>query len=143
MAQTRGIVSNGLMKRTEVKIPVRQPLLSASINADLHDTYLVEIQEELNVKNVIIDKTLTEGVLLDTTMTDELIQEGDTRKLIRAVQEARKIKNLTPKDVVKLTVSREVSKEIETICNVTINVDEIFISDTSVLFTDGKVYYSL
>lgn len=143
MNQTRDIVSNGLMKRIEVKIPVRQPLASASINTNLEKEYLVQISEELNVKEVLVDVALTEGVMLDTEITEALKNEGDTRKLIRAVQEARKIKNLTPKDIVELTVSRSVSKEVESVCSVTIKVDELFISDTSVDFTDGKVYYSL
>jgi isoleucyl-tRNA synthetase len=143
MKQTREIVSNGLMKRTEAKIPVRQPLQSASINTTLHEAYLLQIEDELNVKEVIIDTTLSEGVFLDTEITDNLKTEGDMRKLIRAVQDARKAKNLTPKDIVLLTVSRAVSAEVESTCNVTVKVDELFISDTSVEFTDGKVYYSL
>ncbi len=143
MKEVRDIVSNGLMKRTEAKIPVRQPLASASINAELSEAYLLQIREELNIKEVIIDTSLTEGVYLDTELTDALIKEGDMRKLIRAVQDARKAKNLTPKDVVTLTVSREVSKEVEDTCNVTVKVDELYVGDSSVEFATGKVYYSL
>ena len=146
MAKIRETVSVGLMKRIEVKIPVRQPLTSASTSilvGVFEDGYLTQVKEELNIKNIIIVPSLKERLILDTTMTDELKSEGDTRKLIRAVQEARKIKNLTPKDVVPLTVSCVVSKDVENVCNVTITVDTDFTSETSVDFTDGKVFYSL
>jgi DNA polymerase III delta prime subunit len=64
--------------------------------------------DELNVKEVIINESQIEDVSLDTTLTEALKQEGDMRKLIRAVQDMRKEKGLqTNEEIVLLVSSKE------------------------------------
>jgi isoleucyl-tRNA synthetase len=105
MKEVRDLVSLGLMKRTENKINVKQPLLSVSFNKVVAKEYFDLIADELNVKEVIVTLNQVEDVVLDTTITKELEQEGDVRKLIRAVQDMRKEKGLQPSDEVKLVIS--------------------------------------
>ena len=67
----------------------------------------------MNVKEVIVDSTISSDVVLDTVVTDELRREGVARDLIRAIQEARKEKGLTVGDKVMLLLdSDEKGKEL-------------------------------
>ncbi|KKW13033.1 MAG: Isoleucine-tRNA ligase [Parcubacteria group bacterium GW2011_GWA2_49_9] len=93
MEEVRKIVSLALEARAKVNIKVRQPLqklkvksLKLKVNSEL--TKLIE--EEVNVKEVVIDQTIQTEVELDTTMTPELREEGMFRELVRFVQEMRK-----------------------------------------------------
>lgn len=106
MTLTRKIVELGLAKRKEKQIKVRQPLSLLTIESgadELSDKLIRLIKDELNVKNVIINKnpkTLktheieTEGripvVYLDTAITSELKAEGQAREIIRKIQDERK-----------------------------------------------------
>ena len=105
MKDVREAVSLGLMKRTEYKLNVKQPLLSVTFKKTIKAKYFELITDELNVKNVFIDETQEFDVVLDTTITAELQQEGDVRKLIRAVQDMRKEKGLQPQDEITLVLS--------------------------------------
>lgn len=105
MKDVRDMVSLGLMKRTESKINVKQPLLSVTFKKSVDKKYFDLICDELNVKEVIIDQSQESEVVLDITITEELQQEGDVRKLIRVVQDLRKEKGLQPADEITLTVS--------------------------------------
>lgn len=105
MELTRKIVELGLAKRAETGIKVRQPLSSLLItHYSLPDEYLDLIKEELNIKNVIFgkDENGELKVELDTTITDELKQEGIVRELVRAINNLRKEMNLTIPDKVML-----------------------------------------
>jgi isoleucyl-tRNA synthetase len=104
MEKVREVVSLGLMIRTKEGISVRQPLVSLTTNILIDTAYFDLIKDEVNVKEVHIDTTSTETIKLDTTLTDELVREGDVRNLIRAVQDMRKTMNLSPKDVITLTL---------------------------------------
>ena len=102
MSVVREVVSLGHAQRKEVNIPVRQPLgrLTAHVTGDtLSDELLQLIKDELNVKE--IDWSVAEGaettVELDTTLTEELEEEGKVRDLARQIQEERK-KMGTPLD---------------------------------------------
>jgi isoleucyl-tRNA synthetase len=105
MKDVREMVSLGLMKRTEHKLNVKQPLLSVTFKKTLAARYFDLIIDELNVKNVFIDEAQVADVILDTTITEALQQEGDVRKLIRAVQDMRKEKGLQPSDEIMLVLS--------------------------------------
>ena len=68
---------------------------------------LAILADEVNVKTVLTDTTIGkegEQVALDTTLTPELIEEGELRDLIREVQELRKTNGLMPKDKAILAV---------------------------------------
>ena len=116
MEQVRNIVSYGLQVRQKSEIKVRQPLKSFKIKSvDLENEYLEIIKDELNVKEVTIDNNLESEGVLDLTITPELQKEGNVRELIRAVQDLRKQKGLSPSDKVELFVETdEVGKEFVT-----------------------------
>lgn len=110
MAKTREIITAGLaerMKKTEseAQIKVRQPLAKLIYAGEkLDDFYEQIIMEEVNVKSV----EHGEALVLDKTLTPELLEEGKIRELIRFVQAARKKAELNVDDRIKLMVSMEV-----------------------------------
>lgn len=110
MAKTREIITAGLAERmkkteTEVQIKVRQPLAKLVYAGEkLDDFYEQIIMEEVNVKSV----EHGEALVLDKTLTPELLEEGEIRELIRFVQAARKKAGLNVDDRIRLMVSMEV-----------------------------------
>ncbi len=91
MKVIRELVTIGLQKRAEAKIKVRQPLGESRIkNQELGEDFLEIICEELNVKRVTVDVSVSEDIVLNTEITPELQQEGEAREIIRAIQEGRK-----------------------------------------------------
>lgn len=106
MSKTRRIVTLGLEARQKAGMKVRQPLAELKVK-DLHlDPEFIDlIQEELNVKFVSHDEKITEDVMLDTVLTEELKNEGIYRELVRTIQDTRKKQNLTPSDSIILTIS--------------------------------------
>lgn len=91
MKKVRDVISEGLQQRALNKIKVRQPLAGATIKHKIVNAELVEImQEELNVKSVVVLEAQEENILLDITITPELKLEGTARELVRAIQEMRK-----------------------------------------------------
>lgn len=124
MEETRSLVSLALMKRTESKIPVRQPLSTLTIPTELPDEYLDIVKEEVNVKEIIRGGKDTEPVL-DTVITDALRTEGDLRNFMRAVQDVRKEQGRSPKDVVTILTSYEVPESLKGDLMKTCNIGEI------------------
>ena len=110
MTKTREIITAGLaerMKKTEseAQIKVRQPLAKLIYAGEkLDDFYEQIIMEEVNVKSV----EHGEALVLDKTLTPELLEEGKIRELIRFVQAARKKAGLNVDDRIRLMVSMEV-----------------------------------
>lgn len=104
---TRKIVEQGLAKRAEAGLKVRQPLVQATVKgAHLSQEYVELIKDELNVKQVEFDKAgETIQVELDTALTPELKQEGLLREIVRTVNQMRKKMNLTIKDKITLEYS--------------------------------------
>jgi len=98
MKKVRDVVSKGLDVRVKNAIKVRQPLSALTTGIKIEDAYLSLIQDEVNVKEIVFDANLGDGVVIDLAITPELKREGDTRELIRAVQDLRKNTGLTPKD---------------------------------------------
>lgn len=108
MKLTREIVSLGLKARDEAKIPLKQPLSKLIvINATLDKKYLDLIAEEMNVKEVKLEKGKELKVELDTNITPELEAEGFAREISRAVQSERKKYGLVKENLIELNISCE------------------------------------
>ncbi|MFZ2150071.1 MAG: class I tRNA ligase family protein [Minisyncoccia bacterium] len=106
MDEVRKIVTLGLEARQKTGIKVRQPLASIKVKfGKLGAEYLELIKEELNVKEIIFDDSISEEVLLDIRIDEELKAEGSYRELVRALQDMRKKSGLTPSDVIALTIA--------------------------------------
>jgi len=107
MEEVRKIVSLALEARAKANIKVRQPLSSLKLKSkilNLKSDFLVLIADEVNVKQVEFDGAIEGEVLLDANITPELKEEGDTRDLIRAIQEFRKEQKLNPNERANLVV---------------------------------------
>ncbi len=104
MFVARAIVSEALEIRDSAGIKVRQPLARLHVpeSSRLSSEYLALIAEEVNVKEVA---AVGETVVLDTTMSDELREEGVVRDALRLVQAARKEAKLNPKDHADLMIN--------------------------------------
>ena len=100
MGIERNLVSIALQQRSDNKIKVRQPLSNIRVNflelekvkeekPELFEEFKNIFMRELNIKEVIFDSTI-ETVEINTTLTPELKLEGDSREIIRAIQEGRK-----------------------------------------------------
>ncbi len=108
MEEVRKIVSLGLEARQKVKIQVRQPLRELKVKSlKLKNEFLELIKDELNVKEVVFDDSISSAVELDINITEALKAEGDYREFVRGVQDMRKKIGLTPSDVISLTISTD------------------------------------
>jgi isoleucyl-tRNA synthetase len=111
MQKVRDVVSDALEVRKREGVKVRQPLATLFVNVEdsVHvsdKVYVGLIKDEVNVKEIVVDKSKTEnGVRLDLNLTDELRREGQVREFLRAVQDARKAKGLSPDDMATLVVA--------------------------------------
>jgi isoleucyl-tRNA synthetase len=147
MKLVREAVSLGLMKRTEEKVNVKQPLLSVSFKKNISSVYFELIKDELNVKNVFVHEEQGEDAVLDSTITEELQKEGDMRKLIRAIQDARKTKGLVHSDEVSLTVSSFTHLGDTSLLLSTCKIKEIkedkSVNDNSLELSSGVLYFVL
>jgi isoleucyl-tRNA synthetase len=117
MSQVRKIVKNGLQLRQKSGIPVRQPLSKLSIvkSIELSSEYEEIIKDELNIKEIDFIEGSSEGIYLDTNITEELKQEGICREFIRAIQDIRKKMGLNPLNSVLIRI--ENTKEVEDLIN--------------------------
>mgnify|MGYP000020591039 CR=1 FL=1 len=106
MIFVREVVEMGHAKRKAEGIKVRQPLRELKVrNVDLklEDELLDLIKDELNVKEVAIEKGRGElSVDLDTLITEELKEEGEARDIIRQIQEGRKMSGCGLTDLVEV-----------------------------------------
>ena len=113
MARTREIITEGLALRmnkseTEEQIKVRQPLAEYIYEGEPLDEYYEQIiADEVNVKSV----RAGEKAYLDKHLTEELLEEGFIRELIRFVQAARKKAGLEVDDRIKLSIDTEISED--------------------------------
>lgn len=134
MANLRKVVELVLAKRAEVAIKIRQPLSAVTIitsHPQPRPELMQVLQDEVNVKTVVWqtnsahDQSLV--VELDTTLTPELLAEGEARELIRNIQKLRKQSGLTVGDHAKVNVSaipKGWQSEIEAKTNSSLSVDE-------------------
>ncbi len=103
MKDVRMIVSDALKLRAKEGVKVRQPLSELTIKSKKIESSLVDIlKEEVNVKSVSFDESISDNLILNTNITEDLRYEGMARDLIRAIQEERKALKLTKQDVVKI-----------------------------------------
>jgi isoleucyl-tRNA synthetase len=95
MESVRNSASYFLKERQQKGVLLRQPLASATVGEGFSPELMKLLAEEINVKEILVGE-----VGLDTTLTPELIQEGDERAFERAVAEVRKELGLNVKDEV-------------------------------------------
>ena len=106
MQATRVLVTEGLKLRADAKIKVRQPLGAVRIkNQELGEELQEILREELNVKNVLVDASLSQEIELNTEITPVLKLEGEAREIIRAIQEGRKKAGFNVEDRITLGYS--------------------------------------
>ncbi len=106
MAEARRIVSLALEARDAAKIRVRQPLSKLEVKNPLAPELLEVIRDEVNVKEVVVNANVANDVALDTTLTDELREEGMLRDIIREIQGFRKTSGLKPGEQGTYSVAR-------------------------------------
>jgi len=105
----RRYVNDGLAKRSENKIKVRQPLATATlkgphkISQGLNDI----ICEELNVKKVQYQQSDDISVYIDTAITPSLKNEGIARDIVRNIQSCRKEAGLQIENRIKLSLASD------------------------------------
>ncbi len=105
MSRLRRLVEDGLAARTTAGVRVRQPLATATIaSAPLSPELEAIFAEELNVKHVRYTDPAggLGGVVLDTTITDDLRLEWLAREISRKVNELRKQAGLRVEDRITL-----------------------------------------
>jgi len=100
MKNIRQIVSLALALRAQKRIKVRQPLKELKLKDESlrKEKGLLElIKEEVNVKKITFDKSITQEIELDFKITPQLRQEGIAREVIRHIQEMRKKAGYKPR----------------------------------------------
>lgn len=108
MEKTREIVSLALEKRSAAGIKVRQPLGKLTVSgAEMDNSYIALILDEVNVKQVVFSESLKEPVELDIEITPELRKEGQLRELLRHIQDLRKKSGLSPHDKINLSIAAD------------------------------------
>lgn len=108
MKELREVVSLGLQFRQKTSIPVRQPLSEIIIKKyKFEKEYIDIIKEELNIKEVIFEEGEELGVDINTTLTEELKEEGSYRELVRFIQDIRKNNKLNPSDIINLEIQTD------------------------------------
>jgi len=110
MEEVRRIASLALEARQTEGVKVRQPLATVTVKRTVLDgkeALLELLKDEINVKAVVFDADIEQEVVLDTSLTDELILEGQVRDVIRAVQDARKKAGLSPEDTISIKVAAD------------------------------------
>ncbi len=112
MKEVRDIVTTVLSLRAQAKVGVRQPLQKITLKDKIKTEYHQMLKDELNIKEISFDSAVPETCMLDTEITEELKLEGDVRNLMRAVQDARKEKGLTPKDSIVLVTNYSVPEKL-------------------------------
>jgi len=116
MEKTRRLVSRALEARAAAKIRVRQPLGKLAVSEkDMPPSkdraaLLSIIADEVNIENVMVSNDLAAGeIKLDTTLTQELREEGFVRDAIREIQAYRKEQKLRPGELATYRKKEKVS----------------------------------
>ncbi len=98
MTLARKICEMGHSQRKLANLAVKQPLANILVLGDdgekISSFNLSEIiLDELNIETISFQKEGELGIKIDTTLTEDLLQKGKAREIIRSIQEARKIAN--------------------------------------------------
>ena len=123
----REVIRLGRAAREKAGLRVRQPLASAFVlvlEGSALTNFEQEVLEELNVKQVKIVTSIAElgaaylegnglAVGLDIHLTEELLQEGIVRDLVRHIQTLRKQAGLRVEDHIRLWIDPQGSTEVE------------------------------
>lgn len=100
MRSDRNLITQVQALRTKAKVSLRQPL------GNLYSSEIVNFPDifksELNIKNITNENSHYENfisnedssIILDLSLTKELVSEGKVRDFVRKVQDLRKLKNL-------------------------------------------------
>ncbi|MDO8488298.1 MAG: class I tRNA ligase family protein, partial [bacterium] len=114
MKLVRKIVEMGLSSRKTAAIKVRQPLSALKVKSDanLDESLLQLIKDELNVKEINWQSGSELQIELNTDINDQLKAEGEMRELARQVQEMRKEQGARLDQTIKLTLPKLLSNEI-------------------------------
>lgn len=120
MDDVRKICELGHSQRKTLGIAVKQPLAEAKIKMPQSSLFsnqnLVQlIKDEINVENVSFVEGKDLDVVLDTNLTEDLVQKGKIREIIRAVQGARKEAGCRLDEVIGLELPEWPSKYEEEI----------------------------
>jgi isoleucyl-tRNA synthetase len=129
MKKIRNITSAILALRKTAKIKVRQPLSEVYLGEKIDKEYLDIIQDEVNVKKVIIGEPKNKEnylfaeepiyIWLNPVITPELKEEGIVNDIIRNIQDLRQDLGLIPSKKVNLAIVAP--KNIKTIVRENLN----------------------
>lgn len=119
MSLARKVVEEGLSKRAEAKIKVRQPLATLKYYGVILSPELENIiAEEVNVKKVEHSTGKNEAIIsLDLHISPELKKEGLAREIIRNIQSLRKKSNFKVEDRIEVYYQTDSSILSETLEN--------------------------
>jgi len=143
MELVRKICSEALKLRQIANIKVRQPLQSLYVPYNLSAEAMQIVLDEVNVKEI---KKGESALLLDTKLTPLLVEEGDIREFARAVADARKAMELSPKDAVHITTqehARILLKDVSLPGLRQISFQESMIGDYFVELSKGTLSFTI
>ena len=107
MDRIRKLVESAHSLRGERKVRIRQPLASATVQAEFSDDLIEILKDEINVKKVTVDKNLKTEIEIDFNLTPELEEEGMVNDLIRQIQDLRKREHLNSGDTAEVVFSAD------------------------------------
>ena len=136
MTRAREIVSEALKLRDMNKIQIRQPLQSLTVFENkLSKEFAELIADEVNVKEVIFDKTIKE-TYLDLNITPQLQAEGFAREIARKIQSVRKERDMKKED--RITLELHVSEKVKTSLFAYLEFISKRVGATEILFSDDN-----
>ena len=111
MSQDRELISQALAVRTSSKTSLRQALNEIYVSQKV--SFEEIFKEELNIKNITYNQkefssefaNEDRSIILDTHLTQELLDEGKVREFVRKVQDMRKTAKLNVSDKIKIIYS--------------------------------------
>ena len=116
MEQVKNLASLALASRQEKQIKLRQPLKTLILKdtaLSSEEELLSILKDEVNVKEIKFDNNLDEELTFDFSLSEDLIEEGILREVIRKIQAFRGENNLLPADKIVLGIIAD--KDLEEI----------------------------